>query len=43
LSMSRYPELRPWLARYRETGRTGAVIVYRLLAGPARDPLLQER
>ena len=30
LAIDRYPELRPWLAQYREVGRTGNIIVYRL-------------
>ena len=29
LSMSQYPELRPWLANYREFGRTRTTILYR--------------
>ena len=28
LSMDHYPELRPWLAHYREAGRTNGTIVY---------------
>jgi hypothetical protein len=31
LSIGRYPELRPWLARYREFARTGETILYRRL------------
>ena len=31
LAMSVYPELRPWLAHYREVARTRMIVVYRLL------------
>jgi len=35
LSMDRYPELRPWLAEYREAGRTkGSIIYVRRVPGP---------
>ncbi len=30
LSISNYPELRQWLTQYKEAGRTGNVIIYRL-------------
>jgi hypothetical protein len=30
LAISNYPELREWFAQYREIGRTGETIVYRL-------------
>jgi hypothetical protein len=36
LAMDRYPELRPWLANYREVARTRTIVIYRLLPGPAR-------
>jgi hypothetical protein len=29
LAIDKYPELRPWLAQYREVGRTGNIVVYR--------------
>ncbi len=31
LAMDRYPDLRPWLAQYREVTRTHATVIYRLL------------
>jgi hypothetical protein len=30
LAMDRYPELRTWLAEYREAGRTGGIVIYRI-------------
>jgi hypothetical protein len=30
LAITNYPDLRNWLARYREVGRLGQTIVYRL-------------
>jgi len=30
LAMDRYPELRAWLAEYREAGRTGGTVIYRI-------------
>jgi hypothetical protein len=30
LSMNHYPELRPWLEKYREIGRTKGSVIYRL-------------
>jgi len=33
LAMDRYPELRPWLAQYREVARTQTIVIYRLAAG----------
>ena len=30
LAIQKYPELREWLARYREAGRTDTVVIYRL-------------
>ena len=29
LAIDRYPDLQPWLARYREVGRSGMIIIYR--------------
>lgn len=31
LAMNRYPELRPWLAQYREVARTRTIVIYRLV------------
>jgi hypothetical protein len=36
LAMERYAELRTWLGQYREVGRTGGTVIYRL-AGARRD------
>ena len=43
LAMERYPELRAWLAQYREVSRTRAIVIYRLAASPAGSALLEER
>jgi hypothetical protein len=43
LAMNRYPELRPWLARYREIARTRTIVIYRLSPGPAGGALLEKR
>lgn len=32
LAITQYPELRPWLAQYREAGRTGGTLIYRRMA-----------
>ena len=36
LAIGRYPELRTWLANYREAGRTGQTVVYELIGGTER-------
>jgi hypothetical protein len=33
LAIGNYPELREWMAGYREVGRTGGTVVYRRMAG----------
>ena len=43
LAMNRYPELRPWLARYREIARTRTTVIYRLSPGPAGGAPLEKR
>lgn len=43
LAMDRYPELRPWLAQYREVARTPTTVIYRLPAAPAGPPLPEKR
>lgn len=43
LAISRFSDLQPWLANYREIGRTGGSVVYELLAAPDRSPLPEKR
>ncbi|MES1258560.1 MAG: hypothetical protein ABUS51_09020 [Acidobacteriota bacterium] len=38
LSMDKYPELRPWLAGYREVARTSGAIIYARASRPAATP-----
>ena len=38
LAITRYPDLRDWLARYGEVGRTGGTIIYQTRVGQAISP-----
>jgi hypothetical protein len=38
LSMDKYAELRPWLAGYREIGRTKGTVIYARISPPAATP-----
>jgi len=42
LAMDQYPELRPWLAQYREIARTQTIVIYRLSAAPAGNALFEK-
>jgi hypothetical protein len=43
LAITRYPELHPWLALYKEVARTPTTVIYRLFPAPAGSALLEKR
>ena len=46
LAITNYPDLREWLAGYREVGRTGGTVIYGRVAGlngPARGAAAEDR
>lgn len=43
LAITNYPDLKNWLDRYREIGRTRFSVIYQLLPDPTSRPLLEKR